>query len=100
MNSNIISYSLSLLEIGLLSGCVWGFSFLQYIFEQELLFYDDLCLQDCLTACNGNSTCEYDCNNPEFVCTEVMGGYSLIFAIFRKDYNYCNHGTRSLKLLF
>ena len=50
MNSNIISYSLSLLEIGLLSGCVWGFSFLQYIFEQELLFYDDLCLQDCLTV--------------------------------------------------
>ena len=49
--SNYVSYSLTMLEVAILSGVVWGFSFMQFIWEQEYLFYSDTCADDCQLRC-------------------------------------------------
>ena len=43
MISNKISYIFGLIEIFLFGGAVYGWSFLQYIFEAENVFWEQLC---------------------------------------------------------
>ena len=49
--SNYVSYTLTMMEVAILSGVVWGFSFMQYIWEQEYLFYSEICAEDCEYRC-------------------------------------------------
>ena len=51
MISNYISYAISLIEILFIGGAVWGWGFMQYMFEKEYVFYESHCLEDCLEAC-------------------------------------------------
>ena len=51
MISNYISYAISLAEILFIGGAVWGWGFMQYMFEKEYVFYESHCLEDCLEAC-------------------------------------------------
>ena len=43
MVSNYLSFVFSFLEIFIYGGAVYGFGFLQYIFEKEEVFWDELC---------------------------------------------------------
>ena len=56
MISNYISYAISLIEILFIGGAVWGWGFMQYMFEKEYVFYDSQCLDDCLDACLPENT--------------------------------------------
>ena len=56
LTSNHVSYGISMSEVGIISGVVWGFAFMQFIFNQELIFYDELCLEDCIEDCSQNAT--------------------------------------------
>jgi len=51
MISNYISYAISLIEILFIGGAVWGWGFMQYMFEKEQVFYDSQCLSPCLEDC-------------------------------------------------
>ena len=56
MISNYISYAISLIEILFIGGAVWGWGFMQYMFEKEYVFYDSQCFDDCLDACLPENT--------------------------------------------
>lgn len=58
MISNKISYVFGLIEIFLFGGAVYGWSFLQYIFEAENVFWDQLCQNR--TNCSDVLNCEKD----------------------------------------
>ena len=61
MISNYISYAISLIEILFIGGAVWGWGFMQYMFEKEYVFYDSQCLHPCLDDCidHPDNTSEY-----------------------------------------
>ena len=61
MISNYISYAISLIEILFIGGAVWGWGFMQYMFEKEYVFYDSQCLNACLDDCidHPDNTSEY-----------------------------------------
>ena len=48
--------SLSLLEVFLFGGVVYGYGFLQFMFQKEFIFHEELCLTDCLTECQYNAS--------------------------------------------
>ena len=78
LSSNHISYGLSMTEVGIISGVVWGLPFLQFIWQQELVFYDELCKQDCIDDCrNSNSTqnCDLLCDK-EYLKSQQEGNRS------------------------
>ena len=56
MISNYISYAISLAEILFIGGAVWGWGFMQYMFEKEYVFYESHCLEDCLNSCADQNT--------------------------------------------
>ena len=59
MISNYISYALSIIEILFISGAVWGWGFMQYMFEEEYVFYESHCLEDCLTECSADNQSKF-----------------------------------------
>ena len=59
MISNYISYAISLAEILFIGGAVWGWGFMQYMFEKEYVFYESHCLEDCLNSCADQNTSKF-----------------------------------------
>ena len=60
MISNYISYAISLAEILFIGGAVWGWGFMQYMFEKEYVFYESHCLEDCLNSCADQNTSKFN----------------------------------------
>ena len=57
------------MELFLYSGTVWGFSFLEFIFKQEMILYDEFC--------QNNETEELE----PVLCEDALEFYNLIFTL-------------------